>query len=101
MVATIGASSSRQDGRKARPILTLRKVGQALQECAQVATNEQPQLSSIPDESQVFEAALWAARNEWDINRRRGGLFGRRIGRDEADKLLANLIAGLAEGGSL
>lgn len=52
-------------------------------------------------ETRAFAKVLVRDRNAYDINRRRGGLFGRRIGKDEADALLARLVAGLAEGGAL
>lgn len=45
---------------------------------------------------------LWASRNDFDVRRRRVGLFvpDRRIDKIEADRLLRNLLAAHAEGGA-
>lgn len=55
----------------------------------------EPEKHSAPLSAiQAFEAALWAARNSWDVERRRGGLFGTRVlKRDEAERALRLALA--------
>ena len=46
--------------------------------------------------------SLWAARNDFDVRRRRAGLFvpDRRIDKEEADRMLRALLAAHAAGGA-
>ena len=57
--------------------------------------------SAIADETQGFEAWLRSARNTWDIQRRRGGLFvpQRQLDKSGAERLLRSMLADLAAGG--
>ena len=66
-----GNSSSRK-GREGRPILTLMRIGAALQDSSKLPGAEHGNHSEKPSEKQDFETWLWAARNQWDISRRRG-----------------------------
>ena len=53
-----------------------------------------PQFNPSMDETQRFEAWLWAERNRWDIDRRRCGLIGAgKLDRANADRALARLLA--------
>lgn len=90
-----------------RPILSLRGIGQSPSICSGLDPAEQvdpnPELSPL----QRWEAALWAARNTWDIGRRslpddadawlRGGGFAGRgqLSKTQAGKLLALAFAAL------
>lgn len=99
MVATIGHSSSR-DGRSCLILSVRRKNEAAPQICFQVATDKHNPDSATLDETQCFERSLWEARNAWDVERRRGGLFGHRfIRRADADAALKRALADLSAGG--
>jgi hypothetical protein len=97
MVATIGASSSRNG--RSRPILSLNRTEAAPQICSPVATKEHRQHSPDPDPVQRFEAWLCEQRNEWSIRNHRGGLAGdRRLSRADADRALGIALQALKPG---
>lgn len=53
------------------------------------------------DEARAACKALVRDRNRWDIERRRGGLFGSsRLSRDEAAAALSAALAALPQGGA-
>ena len=93
-----GNSSSRK-GREGRPILTLMRIGAALQDGSKLPGAEHGNHSEKPSEKQDFETWLWDARNQWDIGRRRGGLFGARLDKAGAEQALQHELAKL-EGGA-
>ncbi len=67
-----------------------------------LAGDEQSDDSQEYDGVQQFEIALRAARNQWSIKRRSGGLFSLpgRLTKADAGKLLKAALAALAEGDS-
>ena len=88
---------SSRDGRKARPILTLQRIGRALQNSSQVATNEPVQHSTI-DPAAQFAARLWRERITWSIDRRGGMFGGRALNKADADALLRRELAAVGGG---
>lgn len=61
-------------------------------------TNDTPEYDSV----QLFEVALWDARNKWSIQRRSSGMFAvGRLSKADADKFLKAALTTLAEGGGL
>jgi len=68
---------------------------------AHVGTGEQATDTESSDETQRFEAQLWAERNAWSI-RARSGMLGSsgRIGKHDADRALKQELAKLAKAGA-
>ena len=57
------------------------------------ARQRKPILTRLPD-PEVLEQAIWRSVNAWDIARRsRGGMFGRRIHRTDAERELKRALA--------
>lgn len=44
------------------------------------------------DELRAFGKGCWSSRNRWDVSRRRGGLFGGRLHRADADRALSEAL---------
>lgn len=84
------------DGRGGRPILSLKSVEPAPESRSQLPGIEQVEDGGFASELQRWTAALWDARNRWDIARRGGGLFGAgRVTRDQAPAMLAKALRAL------
>lgn len=85
-------------GHGGRPILSPRRIEQPPHEGSQIPVDEPRNDNPVRDSIQAFEAALWSARNQWSIARRRPGLFGH-LDKHDASRLLERELAALAEVG--
>ena len=79
--------------RKGRPILTIKRPS----ETAQPASIERHEDTTNAAGTQLFEASLWRARNEWSIRKNRRGLFGQ-LTKDAAARALKVALDELNEG---
>lgn len=97
LTATRSASDETRRGRHTLSLKTWQP-----RNCSTLAGEEQSETYTNLPEIQAWEARLWDDRNRWDVRRRRAGLFAphRLIDKNEADRLLRNLLAAHAEGGA-
>lgn len=85
-----GLRSTRK-GRGGRPVLGLTKAEQPPVNSSKLAGGEREEHSGNLSEVQRFEAALWDARNRWDIARRTNGLPHGQLSRAGAEKAFNRL----------
>lgn len=88
-----GTASSRK-GRGGRTILTLQRIGSTPQDRSPPASIERDHDTADLTDLQLWEQAMWNARNAWSIAQARRGLFGP-IRKADADRMLRRALAAL------